>query len=173
MVPLIALLLGSAAPSGAPLGSGLSSVVNDAFSPVLAWAIRSSRDQALQDGAKPIPPHLRQLFAPFIEERLLDQVRWNLAGNRPGVDTLVDRWNPKHRAVTLDNVIVFLDETAVEDRALWIHELLHVGQFDPAGVDGFSRSYIGTWRHLEQHTHDRARRVEELVARRTRARDRA
>ena len=121
--------------------------------PALAAIIRSSRDQALRDGAEPIPLGKRNLFRRVFSADLLEEVRWTVSGARPRVDTLLAGSLEYDGAVTLDNVIIFFNEAATRDTKLWLHELEHVRQYRAKGVEGFARAYLRHWQQIEKHTH--------------------
>jgi hypothetical protein len=64
--------------------------------------------------------------------------------------------------MTLGDVIVFEDEAAAGNVALWAHELVHARQFDEAGsVRDFIRIYLAQWPELER---DAVRQTNEVLA---------
>lgn len=127
-------------------------MVNAVSAPALAAMIRASRDQALEDGARPLPPGLRRALRGHFSEELLAEVRWTTSKARPGVDTLLAGFLDYDGAVTLDHVIVFFNDEAASDFRLWLHELQHVKQYREEGVEGFARAYVSGWRELERTT---------------------
>ena len=53
-------------------------------------------------------------------------------------------------AMTLGHVIVFKNrDEALEDSALWAHEIKHVLQFDEWGIDGFAVRYLNDYEAVE------------------------
>ena len=140
----------------APPGEHLAPAAADLCAPVLAAAIRASRDGALADGARPLPPAVRKASRDFFAPDLLDSVRWTVSNARPGVDTLLAGALEYDGAVTLGNVIVFFNEKAAHDRKLWLHELDHVRQYRSLGIDGFARAYLRSWIEIEKRTHQRS-----------------
>lgn len=48
----------------------------NATAPLLAAAIRESRQQAIDRGVSPIPPHIRSTLQPYFPTAILDKARW-------------------------------------------------------------------------------------------------
>lgn len=134
----------------------LENVINRVGAPALAAIIRSSRDQALRDGARPIPLKKQKLFRRVFDADLLEDVRWTVSSARPGIDTLLAGSLEYDGAVTLDNVIIFFNEAGTRDPQLWLHELEHVRQYREKGVEDFAGAYLRHWQQIEQRTHDRS-----------------
>lgn len=155
---ILAFLLLSSCSSPGPKGCAafpreLASLTNTVLTPLLSASVRHSRDEALRDGARPIPAALRSELEAVFPKETLDRVRWIVASDRVTLDTLVAAISPRHRAMTLDDTIVFLNEEDVNDIGLWTHELLHVEQIRRAGgVDRFSRIYLANWAEVEHAT---------------------
>lgn len=116
----------------------------------LAQAIQFSRAQARGAATFPVPPALRERLAPYFPGPLLDKVRYNLAGRRVSLGSVLATWYYREGAVTLDDTVVFTNDHAAADIGLWAHELTHVQQYDELGVDGFSRLYAFNWQMLER-----------------------
>lgn len=144
----------------------LAEAVNGASAPALAVLIRASRDQALRDGARSMPPDLRKKMLPYFDEALLDNVRWTTSSARPGIDTLLAGVLEYDGAVTLDNVIVFFNDAAASDETLWIHELHHVRHYRSSGIEAFARAYVSGWRVIEQRVQAKSQVVLTKLARR-------
>ena len=154
-------------PAELNVSEAVAEFVNGATAPALAMLIRSSRDLALQDGARPLPKHVRRAMQPYFESELLDEVRWTTSSARPGIDTLLAGSLEYEGAVTLDHVIVFFDDAGAQNPELWVHELNHVRQYRQLGVDGFARAYVARWHHMERQAEARSN---QLIARFLRAR---
>jgi hypothetical protein len=122
----------------------------------LAASIRYSRNQALRAGASPIPPDVRRELAPYFEPELLEKVRWNTAGRRLSLGTVLAGWFYREGAVTLGDTIVFSNQAAAGKRLLWAHELTHVEQYDELGIDGFALLYTTEWADLEKRASENA-----------------
>jgi uncharacterized protein (TIGR03437 family) len=108
--------------------------------PVEAW-IRLSREAALSAGVSPIPANIRNQVAHLFPASLLDKVRFKTGSGFLG--TL--QWFREEMtggAITLDDIIVFSDESRANNLRTWVHELEHVRQYEQLGVDGFAQAYV-------------------------------
>jgi len=123
---------------------------NDAAALALAQSITASRRSTLAAGAQPIPPAVRKALEGHFPDEVLDDVRWNLAGQRVDLGSALVRWALNEGAVTMDDVVVFSREQGSRSLALWAHELTHVLQYRELGVRDFARLYTTNWRLLEQ-----------------------
>ncbi|MBB3981872.1 hypothetical protein GGR44_001531 [Sphingobium fontiphilum] len=131
--------------------------------PALATAIRFSRGQALNRGAQPIPPHIRQYLGNYFPASILEKVRWTTA-NGISIDGMLKNWFNQEGAVTLDEVIVFSSadlamantNSTVE---LWAHELTHVMQYQNSGVETFAFNYSVNFQGMESQARDNARMI--------------
>lgn len=161
-LPLALFCVASSAPVSDEPGTSLAllkAAVNDACAPVLSAVIRHSRDEAIRDGARPLPPRLRRQLARYFDDAVLEKTRWTIADDRIGIDTVLAWSVPHYHAVTLDHVIVFFDEEASRKQSIWLHELSHVEQYRKIGLDRFSRHYVANWRKLEANTRSRTSRL--------------
>ena len=134
--------------------SDLSPAVVQGLTPVLAdWIVRS-RNAAVQQGVMEIPVSIRSALSGYVPEATLDRARWRVGGG--------GELSLQHNvfafgdvpAITLDYVIVFVDEKAVEDPKLWAHELKHVMQFAEWGVMGFATHYLRDYEAVEKAAAD-------------------
>lgn len=108
--------------------------------PVATW-INLSRAAALAAGVSPMPPQIRAQLDHLYPASLLDKVRYKTGSGFLG--TL--QWFRDEMgggAITLDDVIVFFDQSKEFNARLWAHELEHVRQYDQLGVDGFAQAYV-------------------------------
>lgn len=145
----------------------LAEGLNSAAAPVLAQLIRHSRGAALDEGARPIPAHIQDVLEPHFGAAMLQRVRWTSASDRWTLDTFVAAASPRHKAVTFDDVVVFLDPAATRELDVWIHELLHVRQAHRAGgLDQFSRHYVAGWRRIEADTVQATKAILKALGRR-------
>ena len=61
----------------------------------------------------------------------------------------------KHRAITLDYVIVFKDlNDALYNPTLWAHELTHVGQYQSWGIHDFAIRYLRDYQSVESEAYN-------------------
>lgn len=124
-----------------------------------AWLLQS-REAALRAGTEPIPLMIRAQLTPFYDDALLDEVRF-----RVGITDEMDAatlmlQNPDVQAVTLIDVVVFRNgDAAVQDAALWAHELWHVQQYRDWGSAGFARRYTRDFQSVEGPAYEMQARV--------------
>jgi hypothetical protein len=118
--------------------------------PLLAALILESRDDALARGVEPVPEAIRAELAGYVPDEVLDRVRWCTdCGGELSLQKNTFRLQ-RAPAITLGHVIVFeRREDALRDAALWVHELMHVMQFDEWGLDGFAQRYIEDYGAVE------------------------
>jgi uncharacterized protein (TIGR03437 family) len=108
--------------------------------PIEAW-ISLSREAALSAGVSPIPPNIRNQVEHLYPAPLLDKVRFKSGSGFLG--TL--QWFREEMsggAITLDNIIIFSDDSRAGNLRIWVHELEHVRQYEQLGVDGFAQAYV-------------------------------
>jgi len=118
----------------------------------LATTIRASYGQ-VRGSAQPIPLQIRQILQPFFPPNVLNKAQWVLQDNTGfNLANFVIHCGG-NSAVTLDNVIVFRGPTERDDPILWAHELIHVGQYDRLGVEGFAHFYSIDWNGLENEAY--------------------
>lgn len=134
--------------------------------PALAdWLLRS-RDNALAEGVQPMPPAIRQQLLAYYPSQLLDAARYKIGSNdqRGAATTMLQ--NPDIRAVTLVDIIVFrTQQTALNDVALWAHELKHVEQYQQWGVQEFALRYTRDFDAVEAPAYDMQIKVSQALRR--------
>jgi Domain of unknown function (DUF4157) len=102
----------------------------------------------------PIPPQTRQALAPFFPGAVLDKARYTYQDRANfSITNFVIRCSGNTAAVTVDNIIVFRGPTEAQDPVLWAHELVHVGQYDRLGVEGFAHFYSIDWNGMENEAY--------------------
>lgn len=121
----------------------------------LAQWLTESRNSALH-GAQPIPPQIRQALTGYVDEDLMNRVRFTVgdagAFNLANLSITYGDAN----AVTLIDVVVFRSgDDAYNDPALWAHELEHVKQFRDWGSTNFAISYVRNPHGIENPAYDR------------------
>ncbi len=132
-----------------------------------AWLIQS-RNDAIRSNTSPIPTNIRTILLRWYSAKLLDSVRCKVGDN--GIlntaHTLMQNENVE--AVTLIDLIVFRNQTdALNNVALWAHEMQHVKQFAEWGVRDFSIRYVHNFNEVESPAYEIQSKV--AVARRGRA----
>jgi hypothetical protein len=108
--------------------------------PLEQWIIQS-RDSAIGT-AQPIPLQIRRQLTGYIEEDLLNRVRFKVGDN--GILNLAGLTMSfgDAAAITLIDLVVFRNwNDALNDPAMWSHELTHVKQYRDWGTRNFAISY--------------------------------
>jgi uncharacterized protein DUF4157 len=110
--------------------------------PILEKWIVTCRDQALEDGTRPMPPSIKERLGGFFPNTLLDRVRYRVGwgDRRPMQSSLFRLLNAK--AVSFDSVVVFRDAGTAADPVIWAHELAHAQQYDRWGTREFAERYM-------------------------------
>lgn len=148
ILSLVAAALGQN--SADPPPSGLTPMMVQSLSPLLASWIAYERDAAKKQGVEPIPKAIRAALEGYVPEPILDRVRWREGAGELSLPQNVLRFGHVP-ATTLDDVVVFADRhAALEDPKLWAHELKHVMQFAEWGVDGFATRYLTDYEAVER-----------------------
>ena len=136
----------------------------NATAPLLAAAIRESRQQAIDRGVSRIPPHIRSTLQPYFPTAILDKARWTTAGGI-SLDGALTSWFNMEGAITLGEVIAFSDGTqAQQDVEVWAHELTHVIQYEQLGIETFAFEYSYDFTDLENQARDNASRTMASIA---------
>jgi hypothetical protein len=139
-------------------------VLLNATAPVLAAAIRESRQQAIDRGVSPIPPHIRSTLQPYFPTAILDKARWTTAGGI-SLDGALTNWFNMEGAITLGEVIAFSDGMqAQQDVEVWAHELTHVVQYEELGIETFAFEYSSDFTDLEDQARENASRTMASIA---------
>lgn len=139
--------------------AALDPAVRGSLAPMLARWIAESRDAAVHEGVEPVPQSIRAALAGFVPDEILDRARWRVDGG--GVLSLQQTLfrSGYVPAVTLEHVIVFdRERDALEDAALWAHELKHVMQYAEWGLEGFASRYLEDYAAIEAEASDYRRR---------------
>ncbi|WP_246533190.1 DUF4157 domain-containing protein [Pseudomonas lalucatii] len=122
--------------------------------------LRRSRNSAATADIRPIPLHIRAHLEPYFDLQVLDSARYKVGDTTQfgAAHTLLQ--NPDVRAVTLIDIIVFREaDDALDDVALWAHELHHVQQYLQWGVDGFATRYSRDYQAVEAPAYESQHRV--------------
>ncbi|SDH28070.1 protein of unknown function [Pseudomonas benzenivorans] len=130
------------APAGAEgIGSLYDNMSHMAAAGLQEWIVQS-RNAAATGDVRPIPLNIRAQLEPYYDLQVLDTVRYRVgdAAELNAAHAMLQ--NPDVRAVTLVDIIVFRHaEDALDDAALWAHELKHVQQYLQWGVGEFAARY--------------------------------
>jgi hypothetical protein len=112
--------------------------------------IAQSRDSAARGDIRPIPLNIRAQLEPWYDIQVLDSARYMVGDDVElnAAHTMLQ--NPDVRAVTLIDIIVFRNsEDALNDVALWAHELKHVQQYQQWGDREFATRYTRDYEAVE------------------------
>jgi hypothetical protein len=123
------------------------------------WLIRS-RNTAAAGITHPIPLHIRAHLEPYYDLQVLDSARYKVGDDVQlnAAHTMLQ--NPDVSAVTLVDIIVFRHEhDALDNVALWAHELKHVQQYLEWGVGEFARRYTRDHQAVEGPAYEIQRQV--------------
>ena len=145
---------------GSPLDSesGLSrEAVVATLAPLLADAIRQSRDDARDAGTLPMPASIREKLLRVYPFSLLEGVRYRVHDGDPlSVQGASFRFGDAN-AVTLIDTVIFSSATNAEQSAvIWAHEIKHVEQYRRWGLADFAARYVRDWEAVEKEAYDAA-----------------
>lgn len=115
-------------------------------------AIVAGRNDVLERGGARIPDHVRQALRGWYTDEFMEGVRWSTNWNllQNSAQAALFFGDRNARAITLMNVVVFRDLTAVNDIALWAHELHHVRQYQEWGVFTFAERWLADTSNTSQ-----------------------
>lgn len=128
----------------------ISKQITDIAGPALAMWLVQSRNSA-EAGAQPIPLNIKVQLQPYYDDRILDAARYKVGDDvdMSAGETMLQ--NEDTVAVTLIDIIVFRDEDdALNNVALWAHELKHVQQYQEWGVNEFAARYARNYNDVEK-----------------------
>ncbi len=147
-----ATVVAACAAADRPAESVTAAIRRDAATS-LAGVILYLRDTALKLGTQPMPRNIRAQLEGFVPDDVLDAVRWRgTNGIAPASLAMVVSMGLV--AVTVDHVVLFMDEDAARNNAgLWAHELRHVMQYSDCGVAPFAFAYLYEHAMLERDAH--------------------
>ena len=124
--------------------------ITDIAAPALALWLVESRNTAEAD-AQPIPLNIKVQLQPYYDDRVLDAARYKVGDDEEMSAGGTMLQNEDTVAVTLIDVIVFRDEDdALNNVALWAHELKHVQQYQEWGVNEFAARYTRNYNDVEK-----------------------
>jgi hypothetical protein len=123
--------------------------ITDIAAPALAlWLVQSRK--AAEVGAQPIPLNIKAQLMAYYDERVLDAALYKVGDDDETSAGGTMLQNPDTEAVTLIDIIVFRDEgDALNNVALWAHELKHVQQYQEWGVNEFAVRYTRNYNDVE------------------------
>lgn len=129
---------------------GLFEGVNQVAAAGLQRWLVESRNTAAASDTHTIPLNIRAQLEPYYDIQVLDAARYKVgdAAEMSAAHTMLQ--NPDVNAVTLIDIIVFRHEDdALNNAALWAHELHHVRQYQQWGVQEFAARYTRDYKSVE------------------------
>ncbi|MFC4861385.1 eCIS core domain-containing protein [Pseudomonas sp. MAHUQ-62] len=139
-----------------PLPGEVSRVASGALQ---QWLVQARAD-ALASGVEPMPPAIREKLTPYFDAALLEGARYRIGDSSELGAASAMLHDPDIKAVTLVDVILFRDrEGALDDVAIWAHELVHAQQYREWGVEGFASRYAEDADSVEQPAYEMQFRV--------------
>jgi hypothetical protein len=150
-------------------GALYESVNQMAASGLENWIVQS-RNTLAAGNVQPIPLHVRAQLEPYYDLRVLESVRYKAGDDGELNAASAVMQNPDVNAVTLMDIIVFRNpDDALNNVALWAHELKHVQQYLEWGTRGFAERYTRDYSAVESPAYQ----IQAQVARELRAQARA
>ena len=123
----------------------------ETLGPVLAEAIRHSRDDARRAGVQPIPRQIRQELIGFYSASFLDSVRFRVGqGHELSVQANSIRFGDAAAVALIDTIIFANSWDARNNLVLWAHELRHIDQYRRWGLTDFGKRYVRSHRRVEE-----------------------
>ncbi|MFJ2694471.1 DUF4157 domain-containing protein [Pseudomonas sp. NPDC087336] len=113
------------------------------------WIVQS-RNTAAAGDVQTIPLNIRAQLEPYYDLQVLDSARYKVGDDEElnAANTMLQ--NPDVNAVTLVDIIVFrCQDDALNNVALWAHELKHVQQYQQWGVAEFATRYTRDYSAVE------------------------
>lgn len=137
----------------------------ESLGPLLAEAIRHSRNDARSAGTREIPRGIREQMLWIYPEEFLNSVRYRVGrGGELIVQANSIRFGDAVAVALIDTVIFRHDSSAQNDAILWAHELKHIEQYRRWGLTDFAKRYVRDWRSVEEEAEEAARQFESLQA---------
>ena len=123
------------------------------------WIVQA-RNTAATGDIQPIPLNIRVQLEPYYDMQVLESVRYKIGDDTELNAANAVLQNPDVNAVTLIDIIVFRNpDDALNNVALWAHELKHVQQYQQWGVAGFAARYTRDYNAVEAPGYEMQRRV--------------
>ncbi|WP_256577544.1 DUF4157 domain-containing protein [Pseudomonas sp. R37(2017)] len=113
------------------------------------WIVQS-RNTAATGDIRTIPLNIRAQLEPYYDIQVLDSARYKVGDDAELNAAHAMLQNPDVSAVTLMDIIVFRSpDDALNNVALWAHELKHVQQYLQWGVREFATRYTRDYTTVE------------------------
>ena len=131
------------------MGAIYENMNNMAASGLHNWLVQS-RNTAAAGETQHIPLNIRAQLEPYYDIQVLDSARYKVGDDVElnAAHTMLQ--NPDVQAVTLIDIIVFRNaDDALNNVALWAHELKHVQQYLQWGAREFAARYTRDYNAVE------------------------
>lgn len=131
------------------MGAIYDNMNNMAASGLHSWLVQS-RNSAAAGDIQAIPLNIRAQLEPYYDIQVLDSARYKVGDDVElnAAHTMLQ--NPDVQAVTLIDIIVFRSpDDALNNVALWAHELKHVQQYLQWGAREFAVRYSRDYNAVE------------------------
>ena len=131
------------------MGAIYDNMNNMAASGLHNWLVQS-RNTAAAGDIQPIPLNIRAQLEPYYDLQVLEAARYKVGDDVElnAAHTMLQ--NPDVQAVTLIDIIVFRNaDDALNNVALWAHELKHVQQYLQWGAREFAARYTRDYNAVE------------------------
>lgn len=113
------------------------------------WLVQSHTTAAAGD-TQAMPLNIRAQLEPYYDLQVLDSARYKVGDDEQFNAAHAMLQNPDVNAVTLVDIIVFRNlDDALNNAALWAHELKHVQQYQQWGVHEFAVRYTRDYKQVE------------------------
>ncbi|MEX6502499.1 DUF4157 domain-containing protein [Pseudomonas sp. 25A3E] len=130
-----------------------------AASGLAQWLVHSRNTLAAGE-VHAIPLNVRAQLEPYFDLQVLEGARYRVGDAEQLSAAGAMLHNPDVQAVTLVDVVVFRHEhDALDNVALWAHELTHVEQYQQWGVSEFARRYTRDYQSVEAPAYQKQGRV--------------
>jgi hypothetical protein len=127
----------------------------ESTAPILKNLILASRQDALNAGARPLPPEVIWEFNGFYGPDVLGAY-WRVGqGHELSLQANAFRFGDR-AAIALDTVLVFRSHSEANSVWLWAHELAHIEQYRRWRIDNFVKRYIRNHEAVEAEANRRA-----------------
>lgn len=138
----------------------------ETLGPLLAEAIRHSRNNARSAGVYPIPNSMKSILSSHFSSDLLDRVRYRVGqGHELSVQSNAFRFGDAAAVALIDSIVFANQHDALNNDRLWAHELGHILQYEAWGLSDFAKRYVRDWNDVERDAENTAERYVQSVSR--------
>lgn len=122
----------------------------ETIGPLLAEAIRHSRNNARRAGTRPIPRRIRSELGGFYPASILNSVQFRVGqGHELSVQANSIKFGDAVAVALIDTIVFASGWDAENNVVLWAHELRHIVQYQRWGLTDFGKRYVRSHRSVE------------------------